>query len=234
MSGLKKLANVAKVGTLGTIGIGTAGQLGGAYISSRHQSKEAGRDRAMQYEFAKNAIQWKAEDARKAGLHPLAALGAQTISAQPVHTGADPIGSAVSGISERFTDAALQNAVQNNRGIELDNRFKLLRNKNQELMNQIAKNEALYGKPGSSPENPLPATTYFRTPDGKIIAAANQELAEGGEGTVGSKYFAYENIRRMFLNRPRKFIQKGQKGVYRNKEKPSRVKNRNYFTVEDY
>jgi type II secretory pathway pseudopilin PulG len=41
-------------------------------------ANQANRD--MQYDFAKNSIQWKTEDARKAGLHPLAALGAQGYS----------------------------------------------------------------------------------------------------------------------------------------------------------
>lgn len=48
---------------------------------------EAAADRAMQYDFAQNGIQWKAADAIKAGLHPLAALGAQTMSASPVSIG---------------------------------------------------------------------------------------------------------------------------------------------------
>lgn len=38
------------------------------------------REEALQREFAKNGIQWKAADARAAGLHPLVALGAQTSS----------------------------------------------------------------------------------------------------------------------------------------------------------
>lgn len=37
----------------------------------------------MQKEFAQNSLRWKVEDAIKAGIHPLAALGAQGYSASP-------------------------------------------------------------------------------------------------------------------------------------------------------
>lgn len=44
----------------------------------------ANKNAKAQKEFAQHGIQWKAEDARKAGLHPLYAMGAQTPSFQPV------------------------------------------------------------------------------------------------------------------------------------------------------
>lgn len=43
---------------------------------------------ALQKEFAQNGIKWKVEDAKNAGLHPLAALGAQTTSFSPISVGA--------------------------------------------------------------------------------------------------------------------------------------------------
>lgn len=48
---------------------------------------EAEKDRAMQREFAQNGVQWRAADARMAGLHPLAAMGAQLASSSPVQVG---------------------------------------------------------------------------------------------------------------------------------------------------
>lgn len=41
----------------------------------------------IQREFAKNGLQWRVEDAIKAGIHPLAALGFQGPQAQPVVVG---------------------------------------------------------------------------------------------------------------------------------------------------
>lgn len=44
---------------------------------------------ALQREFAQHGVRWKVRDAKAAGLHPLAALGMQPVSAQPVHVGSD-------------------------------------------------------------------------------------------------------------------------------------------------
>jgi len=47
----------------------------------------AGKERDRQKEFAQHGIQWKVEDAKRAGIHPLAALGAQTHSPSPISLG---------------------------------------------------------------------------------------------------------------------------------------------------
>lgn len=44
-------------------------------------------DRAQQREFAKMGVRWKVQDAKAAGLHPLAALGISTSSSSPVSIG---------------------------------------------------------------------------------------------------------------------------------------------------
>ncbi len=43
----------------------------------------------------KNGIQWRVEDAKKAGLHPLYALGANTASYTPVSQDSSAMGNAV-------------------------------------------------------------------------------------------------------------------------------------------
>lgn len=51
-------------------------------------NKEIARDNAlMQREFAQQGVRWKVEDAKKAGIHPLYALGANTNSFSPVAIG---------------------------------------------------------------------------------------------------------------------------------------------------
>lgn len=81
--------------------ISAAGALIGGRLASNASSKQSGinyqneqklqawaqkfnwemaeRDRALQREFAQHGVQWKAEDARAAGLDPIAAMGSQTI-----------------------------------------------------------------------------------------------------------------------------------------------------------
>ena len=56
------------------------GQVAGAIIGGNSTSSANSANIGMNYDFAKNGIQWRVEDAKKAGIHPLAALGAQTHS----------------------------------------------------------------------------------------------------------------------------------------------------------
>lgn len=54
---------------------------------NKQQMQIAQQNMALQREFAQSGIQWKVQDAKAAGLHPLAALGAQTSSFSPVSVG---------------------------------------------------------------------------------------------------------------------------------------------------
>lgn len=62
------------------------GLLGKSSADKARQQAEAHslRQEAMQREFAQNGIQWKVEDAKKAGIHPIYALGGSTASYAPV------------------------------------------------------------------------------------------------------------------------------------------------------
>lgn len=55
--------------------------------NAKLQMQMANKNIALQKEFAKSGIQWKVHDAKKAGVHPLYALGAQTTSFSPVSVG---------------------------------------------------------------------------------------------------------------------------------------------------
>lgn len=109
---------------LGSI-ISTIGNVAGGIFNANKQEK-----------FAKNALQWKAADAEKAGISKIFAMGAPTHSFNPVNVGADPgLGAAidkaipgqggpastttgkVAGISSAITNAQLE-------GLKLDNDIK--------------------------------------------------------------------------------------------------------------
>ena len=60
----------------------------GAKEQNRIAEQTAANNIALQREFAQSGIQWKVEDAKKAGIHPLYALGASTQSFSPVSVGA--------------------------------------------------------------------------------------------------------------------------------------------------
>lgn len=78
---------------LGAI-LGAAGSIAGSLFgkssadkANKAQAKMAAQNIAMQKEFAQHGVRWKVEDAKRAGLHPLAALGMQPVSFNPVSIG---------------------------------------------------------------------------------------------------------------------------------------------------
>lgn len=71
----------------GGIGAAAGASLGGSLFGGStgpSASEQFSWNANLQREFAQNSIQWKVQDAIKAGLHPLAALGASGYSASPV------------------------------------------------------------------------------------------------------------------------------------------------------
>jgi len=59
----------------------------GSLADSFFDAQSAKQNIKLQKQFAQEGIQWKVADAKKAGIHPLYALGAQTHSFAPVQTG---------------------------------------------------------------------------------------------------------------------------------------------------
>lgn len=68
---------------------GAGASLLGSGLNILNQNEINRKNAELQREFAQNSIQWKVEDAKRAGIHPLAALGASGYSASPSYVGAD-------------------------------------------------------------------------------------------------------------------------------------------------
>ncbi len=71
----------------------------GGLMNMNNQNKLAQRQEDLQREFAQNSIQWRVNDAKKAGIHPVAALGSQGISYNPSYVGGDNFGGSQASIS---------------------------------------------------------------------------------------------------------------------------------------
>lgn len=93
-------------------GISAGSSVLGGYMSNMYSKKAAKRAYRYQRKLLSNQIQWKVADAKKAGIHPLYALGAQSASySSPIDGGPNPgegimqagqaIGGAVSRIGGR-------------------------------------------------------------------------------------------------------------------------------------
>lgn len=87
------------------------GGLFGRESDKRNADSAAAASRAnyeMQKEFAQHGIRWKVEDAKAAGLHPLAALGAQVSSPSPAFVGSvdtNPMGTAIDNMGQNLSRA---------------------------------------------------------------------------------------------------------------------------------
>ena len=82
--------------------IGAVGSLAGGLIGNASQNQLAQQNYAAQKEFAQNGIRWKVADAKAAGLHPLAALGAQGYTYNPVMVGGSDLG--LSAVGEQLAN----------------------------------------------------------------------------------------------------------------------------------
>ncbi|AZL82991.1 DNA pilot protein [Apis mellifera associated microvirus 52] len=81
----------------GAIAGAAAGGLIGGYFNNKAQQSANETNQAinnqnaeLQRDFAQNGIRWKVQDAKNAGIHPLAALGASTTSFAPASIGVSP------------------------------------------------------------------------------------------------------------------------------------------------
>lgn len=87
-------------------GLGLLGGIGSSLINSNSASSSNALNYKQQKEFAQNSIQWKVEDAKKAGLHPLAALGTQSTYYSPTSTYTeDNIGKSLSDMGQNIDRA---------------------------------------------------------------------------------------------------------------------------------
>lgn len=106
------------------------GTIGGAIANKIFGDDSAKDQYKAQKEFAQHGIRWKVNDALKAGVHPLYALGANTVSYSPVSVGGSDfaamgadIGRSVDAVStsdERLGSAALQRLALERAGLEND------------------------------------------------------------------------------------------------------------------
>lgn len=101
-----------------------AGGLLGGLINANETRKANQNNANLQREFAQNSLSWKIEDAKRAGIHPLAAIGAPTYGAAPSFVGGD-FGSSVAQSAGALGRAF---AEKQDKGLELDIERKELEN----------------------------------------------------------------------------------------------------------
>lgn len=179
------------VGTVIGAGLGNAG--GGAIEANRanktaqgyyNQQMDFAREQMQfQQDYAKNVAQWRVEDAKKAGLHPMAALGISSPNYSPVSAPSAPSYSAGSDIDPMEFGQSLNYAATKAkesktqetmvglqiRGLELDNEMKqaqIDQMKVDTLASSIASNQALRSPAAPSVNATSPVNTGLISPEG--------------------------------------------------------------------
>jgi len=135
----------------------------GSLVGAVGDIYSANKNVHLQKQFAQTGIQWKVADAKKAGIHPLYALGAQTHSFAPVQTGlSDSLGNAGQSIG-RAVDAYSDKSQRNDaftkasQSLQLDG-FKL---DNDLKRAQLASAAATLNQAGQPPAPPTASNRYL-------------------------------------------------------------------------
>lgn len=124
--------------------IAAGGSLLGGLLGAASNKKANEQNAALQREFAQNGIRWKVADAKAAGLHPLAALGVNTLSASPSYVGDTSMANAVSNMGQdigRAVNSTRTNKERADKFAEMQMRSMELDLQNKELNNQLISSE---------------------------------------------------------------------------------------------
>lgn len=151
--------------------IAAGASLLGGFLGREHQEDQRAHNEALQREFAQSGIQWKVADAKKAGIHPLYALGSPSIS-PAVSVQGDPLAGALSSMGQDISRAARATESNSERGsTTLVQNLALERAglQNELLRTQIASVKARMGQGGQvGPAIPVDEVTPFNVPQGKV------------------------------------------------------------------
>lgn len=126
----------------------------------------AQRQEALQREFAQSGIQWRVADARAAGIHPMAALGAQTQSFSPIQVSGHPssaspyagasTGSGVAAMGQDISRALQATRTQEERTDAYAKTVQDLQIQNMKLNNAVLASQVARMNQGTGPAFPSP------------------------------------------------------------------------------
>jgi hypothetical protein len=170
----------------------------GGWIDYNENKQQMNIERARQDEYARNSISWRVADAKKAGIHPLAALGAATNSPSSV-VGGQPsmaqmgqdISRALSAMTNKYQRKMLEYSIDN---ADMDNEMKRMqlnemKKKLGNNSNGVAGNVLI--KPSEDTSRRVgrmhmeaadkPLSSFIDTPDGGKMPTLSEKAKEATE-----------------------------------------------------
>lgn len=166
--------------------------IGGLFGQSKAKQQEN-----VQREFAKNAIQWKVEDAKKAGVSPLYALGANTVAYNPISVGSD-LASGITNAGQDISRAVTAGMSGRERLSTYDATVQSLNVRRMELENDLLASQiARINQAGGTP--PMPSDRPgLALPSGDVLpvgpGASHQDL-ENEYGELPNVESGYRYVR---------------------------------------
>lgn len=150
--------------------LSAAGNLLGGFLGKKNADKQMD----MQREFAQNGIQWRVKDAEAAGIHPLAALGAQTTSYSPVSVG--DVSTGIANASQDIGRAIDSTRTQDQRVSAVAKTMQDLQLKRMGLENELLSAQiARVRQPANPPAMPSPGTRYLIDGQGDTASSRVQD-----------------------------------------------------------
>lgn len=163
---------------LGSIISAGAGLLGGIFGNKSAESNmQAQMD--LQKQFAKNSVRWRVADAKAAGIHPLAALGAQTHSYAPMAF-SDSLGPAMASAGQDIGRAIDATRTGSERADAVSTTVRHLTIQRMGLENELLASQiAKVRQAGHPPPLPAGGSSGGSNPTA-IAAGGNSILSDGG------------------------------------------------------
>lgn len=184
---LSKLSPAAGSVIGGGIGAGASiiGGLIGNALDNKTSQENFQKNYNMQKEFAQNSIQWKVQDALKAGISPLAALGAQTYSPSTIQNyGSDSIGRGIASAGAAFQESmqvlAMTNMMSEARKSEAEANKAWLDYRGKEL--DLLKEQNINFR-GLNTDSSRPRHTLHERADGSYVVDVDEQSVEGQNRT---------------------------------------------------
>lgn len=173
-------------------GISAGSSLLGGLLGEKSAKDAALADRKFQTNVMKSQIQWKTQDALKAGIHPIYALGAPAYSASPTAVGSGALGNAIAQGGADISRAVLQSGTN-------DERLRALSLENATLNNDLLRAQ-IAGKVKENMRSPpfpngaMNSDAFLPIPDrsGGKLPVRHPNLAQDAEnhyGEIGGELF---------------------------------------------
>lgn len=165
--------------------ISAGASLAGGLLSARSQSRANAANEALQRDAAQNQVQWRVNDAQKAGVSPLVALGMSPVQMSPSHVGDTGLGA---GLAQMGQDVGRAVSASASGQQKFDASVRALTLEKMGLENQVLASQVRQmNAPATGPAVPGDATLIPGQGDARVLADPTGRSHRVGLGTSSQR-----------------------------------------------